>query len=190
MKRTISLIFGAFSVLALTMILTTGTAYSQEGCKPFRALGQGLLRPAQKMAPSDVWGGTLYASLDGEALTGYFGGNDGLVTRQGVNGQGEGGVYRAGFGCTLDPVTNLYTCAHTIVFEAQHSVFPVMPGWIGFGVDHANTATITSGTGRFANAWGNLNFGGPYYVWANPNAPPAKLGRFNADLYGMICGAE
>jgi hypothetical protein len=135
---------------------------------------------------TDIWGGPLYGSLEGEVLLGIVSGNDGEETWRGAIGQGRGGTYTIGFGCAGDP----YVCTDTLTFEVPNSVFPIPPSMIGLGRYNGNTARIVGGTGRFESASGNLDFTGTFIVWPDPNSPIGVSGRFNAELSGNICGVQ
>jgi hypothetical protein len=74
----------------------------------------------------------------------------------------------------------------TLLLENKSpGVYPVPPGKAGMGYYRA-TWRIVGGTGRFAQATGNIAENGPYLVWfAAPDALPD--GRYVAELSGSIC---
>ena len=50
---------------------------------------------------------------------------------------------------------------------------------------YVNSVDSTAGTGRFANATGNITTDGPFVAW-NLDAP-IPSGRFNNTITGMLC---
>jgi hypothetical protein len=123
------------------------------------------------ISPTDTWGGPVYASLGGEFLLGYMGGNDGDIAGHGVIGQARGGVYKVCFG----------DCTDSFTYEVSNAVFPFPPGKVGVGYYKGNTAKIVKGTGRFELASGNLNVTAPFIVWEGG-------GRGSGEISGAICG--
>lgn len=186
MKLPIKVILGIIVVVTITSLFWPGfgAVQAQSSCKSFKAIAQATLPTSTRLAATDKWGGPLYAKLDDEFLLGIMSGNDGVVVRHGSIGEGSDGSYTIGFNCTSGP---LYSCTDTMTVAVPNSVFPTPPPV--FGDFHANTARVAGGTGRFEFASGNLNFGGPFIVWAVAGTPPFN-GRFNAELSGDICGIE
>lgn len=165
-------------------------ASAQQNCTEIRALLQLTLPSSYMLAPAtDVWGGPAFATLGGEPLVGGISGNDGEGFRHGARG-GQYQVYL----CS----TNLYpkalelppACQDSFTYEVPTSVFGSIPGKAGLGKYQGNTAKIISGTGKFADASGNLNVAGPYIVWEDSNSLFGVSGRGNLELSGKICGVQ
>ena len=117
MKRAITVVSGLILALAIGPLLWPGLgpARAQSNCKSFEAIIQASLPTSTRLAATDVWGGPLYGSLDGERLLGVWSGNDGVVSRQGVNGRGTGGASTIGFNCV--PGNPFLLCADTLTVE-------------------------------------------------------------------------
>jgi len=190
MKRTFTITLGliAASAIALFFWPDHRSVQAQSGCKSFDALAQATLPTTRKLASTDKWGGPLFAKLGDELLPyGILSGNDGDKVQHGNIAQGINGKYVIGFNCTEPTTENPYwSCTDKLNVEVPISVFDSPPPL--FGKYNGNTARVNGGTGRFANAYGNLNYSGSYTVWNT--TPQVDKGRFNADISGNICGIE
>jgi hypothetical protein len=163
-------------------------AQAQQGCMEIRAINQATLPTSYQIAPDDVWGGPVYASLGGEILIGGMSGNDGDESQHGA----RGGRFRVDlcpappFGPPIFPLT----CHDTFTYEVANSVFGFVPGKVGLGAYKGNTAKIISGTGRFSGASGNLNVAGPYILWSDSASPFFVSGRWDGEISGNVCGVQ
>jgi hypothetical protein len=177
-KTILALIFVLGAAVAAFLLPALGPrAQAQQGCTEFRAIGQASLPAPIPLHPdTDTWGGSVYGSLGGEFLSGIFSGNDGNQSWQGAGGTGRNGSYEFVFG------------SDRFTMEV-HAAFGFPPGKVGLG-NYRGSAKIVegSGTGRFANASGNLDWAGPFIVWT----PDGEnfYGRYNAEIRGNICGVE
>ena len=78
--------FALTLILALTMgafLLTAAPAspaHAQQPGKAFRALWFLVLPAPEMLLPMDTWGGSIFATLEGESLLGGIAGNDGNET--------------------------------------------------------------------------------------------------------------
>ncbi len=170
---------------------------AQNGCVAFRAVTQAQVPTDLTLnTPANVWGGGAYASLgapgaqkasNNEALFGAFSGQDSATYTPGVDlrertfgGMATGGSYTFAFGdANADPST--YVDRFTVTLG--RAVWNVGPGQsIG---DYMASGTITSGSGRFASASGNLTIHGPFWF---SNA--LGIGRWTPEVDGTICGMK
>ena len=175
-KPTIFVTF-VFAV-AVAAWLLPAAAQAQQGCTEFRAIGQGtLFSPYDLVDGPDVWGGEVYGSLGGEFLSGIFSGNDGTAYQHGVSTVGTNGTYKFVFG------------SDSFTMNVSHAAWPFPPGNVGLG-EYRGTAKIVQGTGRFATAAGNLEWKGPFIVFAPETPGEMPHGHFNADITGFICGVQ
>ncbi|MFN7998251.1 MAG: hypothetical protein U0Q18_31810 [Bryobacteraceae bacterium] len=193
MKRKTYVVGLTAAVLAFAFVLLTvpGSRAEANGCKELRGITQAILPSPYPLASdgSDVWGGTVYVSLGGEYLIGIMAGNDGGKSQHGAKG-GRYQVYlcNPAMRGALDYPP---ACPDSIIYEVPNSVFGFAPGKGGLGEYKGNTAQITSGTGRFAGASGNLNFSGPYILWPDSSSPFFGIyGRFNGEYSGSVCGVQ
>jgi hypothetical protein len=160
----------------------------QPDCKTFDAVVQGALPTPHRFAPTDTWGGFVYASLGGETLIGGLSGNDGTQHGQGAAVTFTGGVYKVCFG-TGTAWSGPSDCANSFTYETPQSsgVWPA-DGWLGI---YRATAKIASGTGRFASASGNLTIpAGPFITWPDTTSPLKVRGRWNGQIIGQVCGVR
>lgn len=148
-----------------------------------RGLGQAMLPAVVHLNVNDTWGGTIYLTLEGkEMLVGVFSGQDGLVTwhgPEGLNGNGKGGSMTFAF----NPQPG-GTYKDTFTTFVANGSFPSPKGQLGFG-NYQGHHRIVSGTGRFANASGNLLVTGSF-VWFPLAGGTQELGYFNPDVSGVI----
>ena len=159
----------------------------QPDCKAFHALVQGVLPTPNPFAPTDTWGGLVYASLGGESLIGGLSGNDGTLHGEGAAVTFTGGVYKVCFG-TGTAWGGASDCANSFTYDVQGSA--VWPTADSLGTYRA-TATITGGTGRFASASGHLTIpAGPFITWPDETSPIKLKGRWNGELSGQVCGVR
>jgi hypothetical protein len=181
-KTILALIFVFAAAVAAFLLPALGPrAQAQQGCTEFRAIAQVSLPPLVPLNPeTDTWGGYFYGTLGGQFLSGIFSGNDGDISWQGKTGVGGNGSYTFAFGLNL---------SDTLTIHVGNFVAPNPPGKIGLG-DYRGSAKIVpgTGTGRFQNASGNLDWAGPFIVWS----PGGEnfYGRYNAGIRGNICGVE
>ena len=178
-KTILALIFVFTAAVAAFLLPAAGPkAQAQQSCPSFHALLQAELFPENPVRPGDVWGGNAYAFLDqnDQALVGRFSGEDGEGSWQGKVGMGRGGSYAFDFGN-----------GNTFTAGAIHATFPNPAGTYGFGM-YQSSWKIQEGTGRFANASGNLFTTGPYTAWS-PDGEHV-YGRWNGEVKGNICGVE
>ncbi len=177
MRRTnVLALLLSFLITATAFLLPSPQAQAQQACSEFRAVGQAILPTPHPMKQDDVWGGDVYGTLGGEFLTGIFSGNDGNATAHGVTTLGTNGSYTFVFG------TDSFT------MEVAHAAWPFPYGKEGLGY-YRGAAKIVQGTGRFANASGNLYWSGPFIVWS-PDDWVTVYGRYNAEIRGNICGVQ
>jgi hypothetical protein len=103
-------------------------------------------------------------------------------------GQGRGGSYTVGIGCSQSG--GLYVCTDSFTYEVPNAMFPSPPGQ-GMMKYIGNTARIVSGTGKFKFASGNLNVAGPAIAWPLTSAPDGPwAGNWNGELSGQVCGVQ
>ncbi len=177
MRRNLLLLLGF-------MFLFAFSAAAQNTCVPIQGLGQAeLVFDGSLLKPEDIWGGSFYLSLGGqEFLVGFFSGQDGTDYWRGRNdsmGQGKGGSYTFAFNKQPDG-----TYIDSITTTVTNAVFPSPPGKRGFGFYQA-AHKITSGTGRFTDASGNILVSGSYVGFLLSDG--TLLGRWNPDVSGKIC---
>jgi len=184
MKREASHFFIiVFAVAVAALLCPAPSLQAQQNCPSFHALLQyQLLNFDLLLRPGDDWGGYFYGYLGQEFLHGNGSGNDGTVTWHQHIGMGKGGSQFFDFGYDNDGNHNTFT-----TFSTQ-GTFPNPPGQFPVGGTYQGAHKIAAGTGRFANASGNLFIKGPYVVWDLDKALPQ--GRFNAEITGNICGVE
>jgi hypothetical protein len=174
-KPILALIFIlGIAVAAFLLPALAPQAHAQQGCLEFRAIGHGTLPSPHPLSPYDTWGADIWGYLGGEFLSGYVTGNDGATSWHGVTGTGPNGSYTYVFG------------ADTFVVEIAHATFPFPPGKAGLGY-YRGAGKIVDGTGRFQNAWGNIDWEAPFIVYANASI---FIGRANFEIRGNICGIQ
>lgn len=176
---------GAFLLLALGP-----QAKAQQNCTKIRGIIQATAPSSYPLAPdTDVWGGSVYATLGGEFLVGGMSGNDGGEFQHG----GRGGQYQV-YLCSTDLLPDALVlppaCSDSFTYEVATSVFGFAPGKVGLGDYKGNTARIISGSGRFLGASGNLNVAGPFIVYSDSTSPWGISGRWNGEFSGEICGVR
>jgi hypothetical protein len=142
-------------VLALSLFFAITAAIpiqAQQPCMDLQALVQASLPSPYPIYQYNTWGGNVYAMLGGQLLQGIFSGGGEVSQSHGVNTVGKDGFYKFVFG--TDSLTIQFT----------HAVWPFPPGKGGIG-EYKGEGRIAEGTGRFANAWGNVAWSGPFIVW-------------------------
>jgi hypothetical protein len=156
---------------------------AQPGCKAFVGIAQASLPTSTPLAPTDIWGGPLHATLGGEFLgtSAVLSGNDGEETwyEEQAVGVGKGGLYTV---CIDHPA-----CLDTFTYEVPMSIFPNPPSDLGIYIGYE--VSIVKGTGKFAGASGNLRFRGPFIAWPDNNEFEAS-GRWYPEISGNICGVQ
>ncbi|HEY3442380.1 MAG TPA: hypothetical protein VGK29_16605 [Paludibaculum sp.] len=173
----------AVAVMAIFLPLPGQQAQAQQKCPSFQALAQEqLLNPELLLRTEDIWGGPVHGYLGDEPLHGRTSGNDGTVTWHKWVGMGKGGTLYFDFG--MDSAGN----HNTFTTVATQGTFPNPPGQFPAGGMYQGAHKITSGTGRFLHATGNLFVKGPYVVWDLDKELPQ--GRFNAEVSGNVCGVQ
>jgi hypothetical protein len=188
MKTTIRHFVLLIVVIAVALLTWThnDSTRAQVPCRSFDAIGQMIIPTSNPLETGHRWGGQIYIKMGDEYVQGLISGDDGLVVRQPSTGHGTDGLYVIGFNCT--PGTPHWICEETIRIAVPNSIFgataPIYEQYQG------NSAYIEGGTGRFQYATGNINFSGPYIVWNTPAGPTPRMGRFNPELNGHICGVE
>lgn len=129
--------------------------------------------------PGHPWVGPVQLSLGNEALVGKVSEYDGEPGPSNHTGQGRGtGNYFFDFGAD-----------GSFMVRYSHAVWPTWPksSAAATGTFHAEgKVDVTAGTGRFANATGNIASDGPFLAWNL--AGPIPSGRFNNSITGMLCG--
>ena len=186
MKHALTIALGILMIAAFVISERT-VAQAQSHCSSFKAVAQATLPTTRRLDTADKWGGPLFAQFGDELIPfGILSGNDGTTIRRENIAQGIDGLYVVGFNCTAPvPPSMLWSCTDTLRVEVPIAVFDSPPPL--FGRYDGNTARVNGGTGRFANAYGNLNYSGAYIVWT---LAQGDKGRFNAELSGRICGIE
>jgi len=175
-KTILTLIFVFAAAVAAFLLPALGPrAQAQQACTEFRAIGHATLPTPHPLSDTDTWGADVWGTLGGQLLSGYVTGNDGNTSGHGVTGMGTNGSYTYVFG------------TDTIVVEIAHAAWPFPPGKAGLGY-YRGAGKIVQGTGRFANASGNIDWAGPFMVWT-PDGTNYQ-GRFNPEIRGNICGVE
>ena len=177
-------------VLALAAVLVpvpASQALGQPGCKAFHGIIQGSLPTANQFAPTDTWGGPVYASLAGEFLSGGMSGNDGTQYGQGPVSIFKGGVYKVciGSGTVWGGPSD---CLDSFTYQVPQAVV-IWPtaNWLG---TYKATVNIAQGTHRFASASGHLEVAGPFITWTDVNSPFGVSGRWSSEINGSICGVQ
>ena len=186
--------FALTLILALTMgafLLTAAPAspaHAQQPGKAFRALWFLVLPAPEMLLPTDTWGGSIFATLEGESLLGGIAGNDGKETDYPSFTIFKDGQYTicfaksvaAGWGGASD-------CADSFTYEVPHALVT----WQSTDAlgDYTSTATIVRGTGRFASASGHLHITAPFLVWT-PDGGTTWLGRGSGVITGTIYGVK
>lgn len=176
-KGSLLLIFilGVIAV-ALLLLPLSPQARTPQACTEFRAIGQATYPTPHQLNPDDSWGGDFYGSLGGEVLIGIFSGNDGNVLQHGVTGMGTNGRY-----------IFVFDSGGSFIMDVGHAAWPFPPGKVGMG-EYRGTAKINGGTGRFKNAWGNLNWQGPFIFYTLNGVD--YIGKYNAEIRGAVCGVQ
>ena len=179
LKRSSLIMALIVGMVALVAWPPPAGAQAQQGCTEFRAVGQATLPSPYTLVigEDNVWGGQVYGSLGGEFLSGIFSGNDGTAYQHGVSTVGTNGTYKFVFG------------SDSFTMNVSHAAWPFPPGNVGLG-EYRGTAKIVQGTGRFATAAGNLEWKGPFIVFAPETPGEMPHGHFNADITGFICGVQ
>jgi hypothetical protein len=157
--------------------------WAEDNCKPFRALAQATLLPAEG-SPIHVsgWQGPFTGTLNGKIVYGYYSVNGEQLppTQTGVVGKEVSPTERMDFGTDG---------AFTTIADNK-GVFPMPPGKGGFGsyVENTKIAEDTQRTGKFQNATGFLSFTGSFIAYpltADLNGPWA--GVWHAEISGRVC---
>ncbi len=172
-----------FISFAFALFLAISAA-AQNSCVAVRGIAQEHLLDFgnpdwQGGQPGYPWVGPVQLALGkDEVLIGKVSEYDGDRGPSGHVGQGrDTGNYVFDFGAD-----GSFTMRYT------HAVWPTLPKFQAAftGTFHAEgSVDVTAGTGRFANATGNITSDGPFLAW-NLNAPPPS-GRFNNTITGMLC---
>jgi hypothetical protein len=164
--------------------ILSAPARAEGSCQEFRAISQMRLGFATVPPPQlslYTWTGPTYVTLGGREVVINLDfvlppGPPPTSVQHGVVGMDRGVSTKFDFGS-----------GGTLLLENKSpGVYPVPPGKAGMGYYRA-TWRIVGGTGRFAQATGNIAENGPYLVWFA--APDALLpeGRYNGELSGSIC---
>ena len=177
----------ALALAAVLLPVPVSQAQAQQGCKAFYGMAQASLPTANQFAPTDTWGGPVWASLAGEPLSGGLSGNDGTQYGQGAVSILKGGLYKICFG-TSAVWGGPTDCLDSLTYQVPQA-FVIWPAtnWIG---NYKATWNIVSGTHRFGSASGHLNVVGPFILWTDTNSPFGVSGRFNGEFSGSICGVQ
>jgi hypothetical protein len=172
-----------FLVLGFVLLVTL-SATAQNNCVAVRGIAQEHLLDFsnpdwQGGRPGDGWVGPVQLILGkDEVLVGKLSENDGDPGPSNGTGQGRGGSYFFDFGAD-----------GSFVMRYGNAVWPDLKSFGGAaftGKFRAQGAVdVTHGTGRFANATGNLATDGPFTAW-NLLAP-LPSGRFNNTITGTLC---
>jgi hypothetical protein len=178
--------------LASAVILIPAQGYQEQqaqvDCRTFHAVVQGALPTPTPFAPTDTWGGPIYASLGGESLIGGVSGNDGTQHGEGAAVTFTGGVYKVCFGAG-SAWGGASDCANGFTYEVPEAqvVWPTAD-WLG---SYRATARIAGGTGRFARASGQLTIpAGSFITWPDETSPIKLRGRWNGAMSGQVCGVQ
>ena len=188
MKNPFVITLGAIALCATALLFwpDLNTTKAQDSCQTFDALGQLIIPTTNPLETGHRWGGQVYIKMGDEYLQGLISGDDGTVVRQPNTGHGKNGLYIIGLDCVTG--TPHWTCTDTLNIVVPNSIFgPTAPIYDQY---QGNSAYFNGGTGRFANAFGDITFNGPYIVWNNPTPPPPRTGRFNPEINGHICSVE
>jgi hypothetical protein len=166
------------------VLLFSFSAAAQNNCTVVRGIAQEHLLDFNNLdwqggQPGYPWVGPVQLALGkNEVLIGKVSEFDGAAGPSNHTGQGlDTGNFIFDFGAE-GSLTMRYT----------HAVWPTLPKFVPAfnGSFHAEgSVDVTSGTGRFANATGNLTSDGPFLAW-NLDAP-IPSGRFNNTITGMLC---
>jgi hypothetical protein len=165
------------------VLLFAFSALAQNNCVAIRAIAQEHLLDLsspdwQGGYPGAPWVGPVQLIFgDKEVLVGKLSENDGTAGPSKGVGQDRGGFFFFDFG--LDG---------TFMMQSDNSVFPFHPQFTsiaGTGTFRAQ-GLVNGGTGRFANATGNLTTDGVFLAWNVDQFPPS--GRFNNTITGRLCG--
>lgn len=169
------LTLGAAIAAALIMAATPGWAQKSD-CQDLRAIWIGSIT----IVGGEIhWGGTVVAAIGDEVLEGTVSTVVIPFRKQtpGVVGMDRGTQYLYNFGG-----------GNTFTLELQSAgTFPSPPGKYPFGY-YRDVSRIIAGTGRFANATGNVAQSGPFLAWFRV---PGDFGTLTAlytpELHGKIC---
>ncbi len=187
LKSVVAFTFVFALAFAAILLPVAGSQVQAAGrCKAFHAFVQGVLPTANPFADTDVWGGPIFANLDGEFLQGGLSGNDGTEYPHGPVSIFKGGMYKA---CLTSAAAwgGANDCLDSFTYKAQAVV--IWPAG-KFPGSYKATADIVQGTHRFASASGQLEIAGPFIVWDDPNSAFGVSGRWNGELNGRICGVQ
>ncbi len=165
----LKLVFVLSFLLAITSAMPMR---AQKPCMELRAFAQASLPSPYPIYLYNAWGGNVYGMLGGQFVQGIFSGGGEAAESHGVNTVGRDGFYKFVFG------------ADSLTVQFTNAVWPFPPGKRGIG-EYKGEGKIVEGTGRFANAWGNVTWSGPFIVWVEGESVYA---RFNADIKGSVCG--
>jgi hypothetical protein len=184
---TLTFVFAA-AFTAVFLPVPGSQAQTQRGCKMLYGIVQGSLPTPNQFAPTDTWGGPVYASLAGESLFGGISGNDGTQLGQGAVSVLKDGVYKICFSASGAAWGGPNDCLDSFTYEVPHAVV-IWPAanWLG---SYKATANIVNGTNRFASASGHLDVVGPFVLWTDPKSPFGVSGRWNGEFSGNICGVQ
>ena len=188
-KSVITLIFVFALALALVLLIVPGSqAQARQSCKAFHAFVQGRLPTPNQFEPTDVWGGSFFANLEGEFLQGGLSGNDGTEHPSGSVSVFTGGRYKvcltskAAWGGASD-------CSDSFTYNVPRAVV-IWPDGKFLGSYQA-VANIVKGTGRFASASGQLEIApGPFILWTDPSSRFGVSGRWSDEFSGRLCGVQ
>ncbi len=164
--------------LALSFILAITAAIpiqAQQPCMDLQLLMQASLPSPYPIYLYNTWGGNVYATLGGKFLQGIFSGGGEEAQSHGVNAVGKDGFYKFVFGV-----------ADSLTIQFTHAVWPFPPGKGGIG-EYKGEGRIVEGTGRFANAWGNVTWSAPFIMWVEGQNLYARANGF---IKGSVCGFQ
>ncbi len=176
----------SFFLLAGLLLFFALVAPAQNNnCVPVRGIAQEHLLDFENPdwvggRPGDPWVGPVQLVLGkNEVLIGKISENDGSAGPSNGTGQGRNGSYLFDFGAD-----------GTFIVRYGNAVWPNLPRFNSAmtGTFHASgSVDVSAGTGRFANASGNIMTDGPFAAWSfvPPPAPPS--GRFNNSITGFLC---
>jgi hypothetical protein len=187
-KSIVALTFVFALAFAAVLLPVPGLqAQAQHGCKAFHGIVQGSLPSPNPFAPTDTWGGPVYASLAGEFLSGGMSGNDGTQSGQGAVSILRDGVYKICFGTSGAVWGGPSDCLNSFTYEVPRAVV-IWPAANSLG-SYKATANIVKGTHRFASASGHLEIAAsPFILWTD--AKFGVSGRWNGQFSGNICGVQ